>query len=398
MVKIMFEKLSRPIYDASKNRRAAFLSLLAAIACLAAIPVISGCGKQAFGLGVQTGKESPAKVTGSTVNGIAIPIGTEQAWEISIRYELDASKAAREFGGKALLTQPVPPSLSQGTSSNQEIKASLTCDGRAAKIGKDSLGDSILLLEVDSNSGTAILEFKGVVFNRNMRSVKDGGETLSASKRKKFTRPYFVNHEAPAFKQFLKKNGLNRDSDQSTGEYVDKILVWLAQNRTYGHDGDGKELNEALLVKPGTIDCNLSSALVAAILRANGVPVQIKTRVLAKFNGKWDFHADIAYFNKEERKWEGVSPADIISGTRDDVLAKGTAVGSNGLGLDFSPGYESVMVDTANDVDRIYDFKGWAGVGLDYNTQSPWAHGRQQGQVGDVDFKLTHKITPLKIN
>ncbi len=391
------------VKDTFKNVKAtataaSLLNPLFLMACLPAISLLSGCGNQSYGAAAllkDVGRSD--KTAGRTLNGVRVPLGAKEAWEVSIKYEINASKAAKDFGGKALLTQLVPPSISRGTSSNQQIEATLTCDGRTAKIGKDSLGDSVMMLEVNSNSGTAILEFKGIVFNRDTRLIENGDETLSVSDRKKFTRPYTVNHEAPLFKQFIKTNQLHKLKNESTIQYADRVLTWVAKNRVYGQEGDGRELNEALLVNIKAIDCNVSSALVAGIWRESGVPVQIKPRVLAKFDGSWDFHADIAYYDSEKNKWVGVSPASIVGGDRDEVISKGSSLGGASHGLDIHPGYESVMVDTANDVDRIYQFKGWSPVGLDYNTEKPTSLGSQHGQVGDPEFKITHKITPLKL-
>lgn len=398
----MLEEFTKPVKDTFNNLKAVaalapMLNPFAATACLPIAILLSGCNNQASGAeALQAGSNLGGKITGKTVNGVQIPIGTKEAWEITVKYEIDAAKAARENGGKAILVQAVPPSISSGTSSNQEIKATLTCDGRTAQFGKDSFGDKTLLLEVTASSGKALLELKGIVFNRDMRSIKDGGETLSASDRVKFTKPYVVNHESPAFKQFLRTNGLNRVPGETISRYVDKTLTWLANNRTDGHEGDGQELNDALVIKTRKMDCNLSSALVAGILKANGIPVQTKTRVLAKFNGGWDFHSDIAYYDSEQKKWEGVSPAAIISGERQEVISKGSASEGNGLGPDIHPGYQSVMVDLANNVGRQFFVPNWSPVESEYNTHSPSAVSANT--ITEVPFTITHKITRLKID
>ena len=144
-----------------------------------------------------------------------------------------------------------------------------------------------------------------------------------------------------------------------------------------------------------TFNCNTSSAWVAGVLRANKIPVQIKTRILAESNGKWDFHADIAFYDEEGKKWVGVSPAGLLA-VRNLLNSKGTAMQSGGLGLDIDPGYKSVMVDAANNVGRNYVIEGWSPIGTDYNTEAPMALGKTS--VSFAPKKITHSITPLRLD
>ena len=178
----------------AKVKTAAAITLL-----LSGVPMLlflSGCTSIGQSANLLSSPDPKGQAVGKTVEGVKIPLGAKQAWKITITYEIDAAKAAQDNAGKAILVQPVPPSMSRGTNSNQEIKATLTCDGRSAKTAKDSFGEDVLVLPIASNSGTAILEYKGVVFNRDMRNIANGGVELTAAERKKFTAPHFVNHEA----------------------------------------------------------------------------------------------------------------------------------------------------------------------------------------------------------
>jgi hypothetical protein len=337
---------------------------------------------------------------GKTFNGVSVPIGTVQGWAVEYVFTIDSAKYAKEAGGTTYLFRACPPSITKGTSSNQEVKMTLTCDGRSAKEYTDDFGDKFLLLEINSNSGPAKVLYTGVVFNRNVTDVKDGGETLSKELRTKYLRSTkHVNHEDPGFRSALSSSGLIKKSSESATDFANRALVWLATNGIYEATAgpEASFQNPAVLLGAGKYNCNSGAAAVAAVLRANGVPTRVLTRMLAQNNGGWSFHADVSFYDDARKLWVGMSPSSAVGGLRGEILSKKSAFGVDAFQQDISPGYQAVMIDASDTVSRVFTAPSIRPRTTNFNTESTFVGNAQKSQ-GKAENVISHKFTPLNLN
>jgi hypothetical protein len=359
------------------------------------LSLLMGCtAMQVSGAGVQGGK-----TTGKTVNGVAVPVGTVQAWQVNYEFTIDSAKYAREAGGTTYLFRACPPSISKGTSSNQEVKMTLTCDGRSAQEFTDDFGDKFLLLEIKSSSGPAKVLYSGVVFNRNVTNVQDGGETLSKTLREKYLKSTkHINHEDPGFRSALSRAGLIKNSNESATAFASRALVWLVSNAKYEGTADNGPAtqNPTMLLSSGKYNCNSSSAAIAAVLRANGIPTRVMPRMFAQFNGGWDFHADIAFYDEQRKLWCGVSPAGALGGGKGSILKNRSSIGSSCFQQDIDPGYQAVMIDASDTVSRVLAAPLIRTLTTNFNTEVTFV-GTSQKQTQKVENVIKHTIKPLII-
>ena len=327
------------------------------------------------------------------------PLGTKQAWTVDVTGTLDAGKLAREQGGNVNIIQILPPSISRGNSQNQEILTTLTLDGQNAKIMKTEDGKTeVLVITATPNSGTAYLKLTGIVYNRHMADISDGGTKISAEDKARFTDGYFTfDMKTAEVKQRLQELGLVRRENELDSELVKRVCLWLANNKTATTSGAGAGPETAQLLDQVALNCNGASKTLLAILKTNGIAAKANPRLHLLNDGKTSQHSDIIVYISDQNKWMGVSGAGLISSDKDLAINRGVSGKIGSFGHDIS--LTGTFIDMADDVGHMILIPGISRYYSYFNEVNPtWSKAGSGGKVrGKVYYQFTHKFTPLDI-
>lgn len=363
---------------------------------LVVLPALAGFSVLAQVSSQGTGTNPGGKASANRLNA-KVPLGTVQAWNVDVTGTLDVGKIAKEQGGNVNIIQIIPPSISRGNSQNQEISATLTLDGKIAKIMKAEDGTDVLVITATPNSGKAYLRLTGTIFNRNMTDINNGSVDITPEEKARFTGDYYAfNVKSDAVKAQLNNLGLLRNQGESDSNFVKRICLWFSKNKDYESSAHGA--NSEAIFKMGALNCNGASKTLVAILRANGVAAKANPRLFLIRDAKTDQHSDVLACFADQKKWVGIAGSGLVS--RKAAIASAGLYNSPAFGRDIDPGFNGIFIDMADDVGHMVVIPGVSRYYSFYNEQNPtWSKVGTDGEVrGKVYFDYTHKFTPVSID
>lgn len=373
------------------------MSLIAKFAWIA-LPALAGCGVLS-----QVSSQGAGAHPGGKANSRSMrPVGAKQAFEVDVTYTIDAGRAAREAGGEVYLVQKVPPSMRAGTSPNQDITSSFTLDGQQPKIMKSERGDDLFVLKANSNSGAAVFSIKGVVYNRDLTNPSGQKTPLSASERKKYLEDSkYIKPSDPKVQSAIDSLGLRKRSGESDRAFADRVGVWIAANKSYAVTGEAprNEANPESILYQREVNCNGASALWATILQGNGIPTQIRLRLITRINNnpeKWTFHADVMPYLDGE--WVGIASTGPMSDTARIVQAN-TLRGDYGFLTDMGR-YGGPLIDIASIAGDRINLEGIGRVYSTFNTHQPriYVPDGGAGRAHRYNLIVTHNVREIPLD
>lgn len=342
---------------------------------------------------------SQVAAQGSGSSGANVPVGAVQAFEVDVRYTIDAGQAARDAGGDVFLVQKVPPSMRAGTSPNQDITTSFTLDGQQPEIKKSERGDDLYVLKATSKSGTAVFTIKGIVYNRDLTRPSGQKVPLSEADRRRYIADSrYIKPSDPKVQSAIDALGLRKKPGETDRAFADRLGVWIARNKKYRFDGNPPRDadNPQVVLQVPEVNCNGASALWATVLQANGIPTQIRLRLIIRTDNnpeKWTFHADVMPYLDGE--WVGINSTVPMSDSS-KILQGNTMIGARGFFADISPGYGGPLIDIATIAEDRIKLDDIRALYATFNSHLPYRFS-QHAPSAKCAITVTHSVREVSI-